>query len=231
MPNPRPRVSVCTPTRVLIYHEAPFCAMRACNLLDKEGYEHSYMRVPGGALLEHVRSIMAHDSMEWGADVLLWIDDDVTFDPYEAVKLVQGAIETESLVACVVALRCGTRVNVAFEDDTDIDFGPDGGLVKAKQVGCGFTAIHRKVFERVAEVRKPVVIVDKYRVPYYRTEFVDDTWPGEDFYFSHLAKTLGLQPYADTSVRAIHHGDYGFRLEDVLRGFASDEKRLTLRAG
>lgn len=217
------KVAICAPLRVHVHFEAAFCAMRACTALRDAGFEQCYFYVPGTALLEHVRSKIACDALDWGAEVLLWVDDDITFDPQEAVKLVRGALLTQSMVAGVCALRGASRVNVAFtEKNKKVRFFNGGGINKVDNAGCGMTAIHRSVFERLREEWEPVVIYDQVRTPYYRTRFWDGAWPGEDYSFSRLMTHCGLQPYADTSIHVTHHGSYGFRVEDVLKGFGAN---------
>lgn len=226
------RVAICAPLRIHIHYEAAFCAMRACTALRDAGFEQCYFYVPGTALLEHVRSKIAHDALEWGAEVILWVDDDITFDPPEAIKLVKGALATQSLVAGVCALRDGQRVNVSFtEPEKPVTFYQGGGIVKVDNAGCGMTAVHRSVYERLAQEWEPVIIWDKPRIPHYRTRFWDGAWPGEDYSFSRLMGQCGLQPYADTSVRATHHGDYGFRVEDTIKGFFPNVATLKVNTG
>ncbi len=225
------KVAICTPVRLHIYHEAPFCAMKAATLLSDSGFEQQYFYLPGSALLEHTRSIIAHDALEWGAEVLLWIDDDVTFNPSEALKLVRGALATRSLVAGVCALRSGDKVNVNFQDQIrGYRFYTGGEVVKVTHAGLGMTAIHRDVYDLLAQdMPQDIVIYDKIRTPYYRSQFWDKTWPGEDFSFSRLMQEYGLQSYADTNVRAVHHGDYGFRIEDVINPRVPDQETLEVK--
>lgn len=223
----RVRVAICTPVKVLIYHAAPICALRAATLLDRAGFEHSYFQVPGSALLEHTRSLIADDALAWGAEVLLWVDDDITFAPEEAVKLVKAALETQSLVAGVCALRGGDRINVDPKNkDEKLQFYRGGRIIEVNHAGLGMTAVHRSVYDRLKQEWEPVIIFDKARIPYYRTRFWDGAWPGEDFSFTRLMRECGLQSYADTSVRAIHHGDYGWRIEDVIQQRMADAETL-----
>lgn len=221
------KVAICTPVRIHVYHEAPICALRAMQHLKDAGFDATYLYLPGGALLEHFRSWIACEALNWGAEVLLWVDDDVTFDAPEAVKLVRGCLATEGLVAGVCALRGASRINVTPTDQAaQLRFYEGGGLIDVNHAGLGMTAVHRKVYERMAKEWEPVTFYDKPVVPYYRTRFWDGLWPGEDYSFTRLMLECGMQPKADTSIRAVHHGDYGFRLEDVVKGFAANSKTL-----
>lgn len=221
------KVAICTPCRTLVYHAAPFCALRAATLLKEAGFEQMYLQFPGGSLLEHGRSIIANDALGWGAEVILWVDDDITFAPEEAVKLVRACLETQSLVAGVCALRGGDRINVdPAEKGKGLKFYKGGSLIKVNSAGLGMTAVHRSVYERLRQEWDPVIIYDKTRIPYYRTRFWDGTWPGEDYSFTRLMSECGLQSYADTTIRAVHHGDYGWRLEDAIHQPMADAETL-----
>ena len=59
-------------------------------------------------------------------------------------------------------------------------------------------------------------------VPYFQPMVVDDNvsqgshwYLAEDFAFSERARQCGFKIYADTRIRLVHFGDYGFSWEDA----------------
>ena len=113
----------------------------------------------GDSLLGRARSREASHFLESDADVFLAVDDDIQFNPEDAIKLCIEANEKKDVVAatCVIKREEGPWIaSKPLEDGPPIIFSEESDPVEIKWAGAGMVAIHRSVFEdMIRGVRNP----------------------------------------------------------------------------
>lgn len=77
-----------------------------------------------------------------------------------------------------------------------------GGLQAVDWLAAGLMLVHRRVFERIMKLHPWTPPFPDAFYPF----FVSRDSKGEDVYFCDLARSVGIQPYLDTEVRAGHIG-------------------------
>lgn len=162
-----------------------------------------------------------------GADVALWIDSDVDFRDADALAICRQALDlgvvcgvypTRSRKQAIPASRLLRGVRYDFRDDPT----PREILWAAG----GFTAVHRRVYERLAEVDPdcqtvlhPADDVLRMRAFYLPMAAEDEDgrpiYLSEDWAFAERARRAGFPSYANLAVRLCHAGSYLYRLEDL----------------
>jgi hypothetical protein len=86
---PGKKVVICTPT-LTRPHPAYFEAVKAeVPLLDKAGWEHGITWMIGCAYISAARAIMLRRALDWGADVVVFIDHDMSWEPGSIVRLLE----------------------------------------------------------------------------------------------------------------------------------------------
>ncbi len=189
------------------------------------------------ALVERARSKAATHFLEkTDADILLTIDSDIDFEAKDAWKLCEQAMEL-NIVGAVYATRAPLNSHPATLMDVDsVDFADDPTPIPVRYLTAGFTAIHRRVFEKL--VKRP----DMQRChegepwgfhPFYHTILKDVEGFGrillsEDYAFCDRASEEGFQSYVNPAIRLQHFGDYPYRLEDMLWRVPADRRPLRL---
>jgi len=206
---------------------------RALRVLETRGYE--VRRLYGHASLDIARSTMASAALRDGFEVLVWIDSDMRFDPTDVERLEQhglpfvaaiGAKKGKRELACHVLP--GTR---------EIAFGPRGGLVELRYIGCAFVVTRRGLYERMrTELELPSCNEQfgEHLVPYFIPSVVADPrgpWYLEaDYAFCERARAVGVKILADTRVRVHHVGSYAYSWEDAGRDVERfDDYRVVIR--
>lgn len=197
----------------------------------------------GNTLLSSARNELANRFLNSKAEWSFWLDSDV-FIPFESDAFLAYSRTTKGkdfakhntlerllshnvpLVGGVYAGRFkGSPLTIQpdlaprNQRDETICFAlrnghPAGGLEPVDWVAAGLMLVHRRVFERIMKA-KP------WRAPFpdaFYPFFINSGPKGEDVYFCELARSVGIQPYLDTEVRAGHIGLGVWTCEDSQPG-------------
>lgn len=223
------KIALCTPSYTTPDYDHLLAASRFLGLARDGGHEVVVLRTHGCAIITHARSEIATDAFEMGCDVLLWIDNDIVFDPEEALGLCLECSEDRPIIGAACPVKTpGGRVCVVFLPNTGkVTFGTGGGIYQAESIGMGLTATHRSVFEKLSKFSQcfPVIGTRPGRTihPFFQCIFVpasDDPqklfWSGEDFGFCFLAREVGCTVWCDTRIATTHKGIYGYTLDDAV---------------
>lgn len=169
--------------------------------------------------IETARSLLACSALAHGADVAVFIDSDVLFDPDDVELLAESARETEGVVGGIYARRkMGAGLASSFSPDAkEATFFEGGGrYAAAGVVAMGFTAIHRSVFEKLDALPEYTEVnsLEGLMRPYFKRIVRDGYWHKEDASFCHVARDVGKSTHVDTRFRLKHLGDHPFGVED-----------------
>lgn len=169
--------------------------------------------------IDVARSLLSTIALDLGADVAVFIDHDMAFDPLDVEKLAEEARGTRGIVGGVYSQRkMGSGIVGSFSPDTsEAIFFEGGGLYEsAGALGMGFTAIHRDVFEKLDALEQfaRVQSQEGSMRPYFEKIKVDGYWLKEDASFCHAARLSGSPVHVDTRIRLKHQGEHWFGVED-----------------
>jgi len=204
-----------------------------CIDLVRHGLGIPVLEVRGGSQIDMIRSQLACAALDLGADVALFIDSDILFDPADIAVISNSARNVQGVVGAPYSeRRMGSGLVGCFEPSVDeVTFGEGGGLYRAPGVlGMGFTAIHRSVFERLDALPQYASCNSQGGIirPYFQRIIADGYWLYEDASFCHAARAAGAGTFTDTRIKVKHLGDHPFAVEDVCRR-TTDEKSIKLR--
>lgn len=179
----------------------------------------------GDALVERARGINAtYFLRETDADVHLSIDSDIVgFTVEDTMKLCEAAM-THDIVGASYIGRSREKPNcyTVQELGQPVTYAFDHTPVAVKWAATGFLAVHRRVFEKLAEsltllhARQPWAFYNFYAPSEYEDEELGEPiLLSEDYAFCQRAKEAGFGVYIDPAVRIGHMGTYTYRLEDM----------------
>jgi glycosyltransferase involved in cell wall biosynthesis len=173
--------------------------------------EIAWFRVVGSSILPDARAHCVAQALEWGADKVVFIDDDISWQP----------MDFRFLVAHPVTICCGAYlVRPTNLDDYAVKrklaiqvlekrASDENGLVEIDGGGFGFIRINRRVFEEV-DVGPLQFPGENSLNPYLRDWFAyrktdKDVRIGEDFSFCYAAREAGHPIWLDPAIRLGHH--------------------------
>lgn len=221
------KIAICTPCLSGEVNLAFSISLNA-TLARMQKTETAFFSVVGSSIIHLARCSLVAQAMEWGADKIVFIDDDISWRPQDFERLI---LAPEKLV-------CGAYqkkpFNVYATAEMAISALPgnlvpnDKGLCEIDGAATGFLRIDREVIEGM----KPFVqkihddsmsagqVAEFYEYFYCGKQIRDGRvyTHGEDFYFCAKAREAGFRTFVDPKIELGHH----------LRGFKFDAKLKTV---
>lgn len=164
--------------------------------------------------VDRSRSIQATKFLEESdADVLLFLDDDILYNLEEVPRIVEDAIEKQSIVCGPYSKKAeGGQMNCVPLHTEDIKLGPNGKLMEICWGATGFMAIPRNVLASMAVgVRKAKIEDDLAVYPFFLPMLYeaggDLIWLSEDYAFCARAREKGFKIWMDTRCQIGHIGN------------------------
>lgn len=193
--------------------------------LQRRGYH--VKNLIGNAYIDKARSIMATKALEDGYEEIVWIDQDMTFDPGAVDVLRSHGMPVVGGIYAIKSKEGGLAVHLLNGWKT-LNFGLNGGLIEIRWAATGFLYTKREVYEKIKEKFKLPTCGQEYSgefIPYFHPLIFNNdgiyNYLGEDFSFCERARQCGYKIYADTTIRLGHIGKYTYYWED----FAGDRPR------
>ena len=174
-------------------------------LLDEAGIDHAKVDRTGDSYISHARAFMLKQALEADADAVVFIDDDLSWEPSALLKIIQhpGDVvagdyrfkdEKEEYMGKVLADRDGRPV---IRDD---------GTLRAHAVPAGFLKVSRSAVERFRAAYPELVFgPDKEFVDLFNHGAHEGLWWGEDYAFSRRWIDLGGEIYLIPDLDITHH--------------------------
>ena len=193
----------------------------------------------GDALVDRQRAVVAtRFLLETKADVLVTIDSDILFEPDDVLTIAEQAV-THDIVAGLYMTRSAGRCIPTSHllPDTPISLDdPDPQPIK--WAASGFTAYHRRVFERLTETmpicheKQPEMRFFPFYTPFpYDDEENGVIYLSEDWALSERARAAGFGVYLNAAVRLSHLGVYPYGRDDLIRQDVPDGSMTVTRLG
>ena len=87
--NRKTRVILCCPTITKPYQCFLDSLEKAVPLLDEKGYDHSAAWSIGSPYISHARATMLRKAIDARADIIIFLDHDLSFDPKDLLTLIE----------------------------------------------------------------------------------------------------------------------------------------------
>lgn len=201
------RVVLATPTYTKP-HPAYLASMEAAApVLDAHGIDHQTVFEVGCPYISHARATMLRKALDAKADVVVFIDHDVAFEPDDLLKL----IRTEgNVVAGLYRYKKPEEeymgVLKTFADGRQMIRGGDGALF-AEKVPAGFLKITKEAVDRFMGAHPELVYGHRYNpsVDLFNHGAYEGVWFGEDMAFSRRWQAAGGEILVVPDLNLTHH--------------------------
>lgn len=225
MDNNKPRVVIGIAT----YSGLEIRTFVCYDALDKSQVQ-PLLAVSERVIIDRARNGIANEALKADADYLLFIDDDMTFEPDALNRLIE---RDKDIVAGMFFGRVEPSMHLTFEYRRDSITGQNqyekydidklleheekGECFECYATGTGFTLINTRVLKAMAE--------EDPEKPFFETRERGENKCSEDVFFCDRAQKLGFKVWCDTQVKVGHIGTkvWGF---DEFKPNAEKYKRM-----
>jgi hypothetical protein len=219
----RRSVFIATPIARQPVHQYTLALALTIARLQALGIRAEVQTVIGSSNLAKARNTLAAVFMASDFDDFLFIDDDISFNPKDVLRLLGSDKELIAGVYCKKTLDkiisdsnpekwiLGTLDGALIEDEM--------GAIEIEALGTGFMKISRAVFSRMKAAhpewkrRGHPTMPENERAEYYQYFRFDPDDPkehGEDVAFCHAWRALGGKVWADPAIKLVHVGEFEY---------------------
>ncbi len=192
------------------YIDSMLATAEACNA---KGYQHQLEIMEGCCYVQAARNELVRRFLDSGADVLFFLDDDISWPAAAVIDLLEMPDE---MVAGVYPMKIAPAQFPAmiYHDDRFRPIVRSDGCISAKGVPTGFLRIKRSSIAKLMAAY-PQQKYDEYREGEYLHSLYDlfpqgvhgGRWVGEDFAFCRLWTDIRGEIWIKPDIDFSHFGD------------------------
>lgn len=199
------KVVFCIPTITRPYDVCLNSLRASVPLIEAAGWEHGVVSEIGNPYISAARSYMLRKALDAGADVIVFIDHDLSWEPEDMLKL----IETEDdVVAGLYRFKEDTEHYMGVIDDIDgkIQVRKDG-CIKAARVPAGFLKITKGAVNKFMTAYPDLCYGPKFNlsIDLFNHGAHNGAWWGEDYSFSRNWINCGGEIWVVPNLDLDHH--------------------------
>ena len=203
------KVVFATPTRVKPC-PAFIAAMEASvPVLDAAGIEHSLVAETGCPYISHARATMTRKALDAGADCIVYLDDDMSWEPDALLKLL---LVKDDVVAGTYRYRKDEEeyMGAIFTDAKGYPVVRADGCMRADRVPAGFLKITRDGLRKFMRAWPELLYghADCYSVDLFNHGAHEGVWYGEDMSFSRRYRERCGDIWLVPDLTLTHHAHF-----------------------
>lgn len=210
------RVAICTPSYTgYPHHRHQRSLIATMKAASKIGVQIDHHFAPGCAVLPRVRNRLVSAALALGPDWIVFIDDDISWEPEDFFKLFRHGVDMVSAAPAKRHARWDERpaAVAGFADGSIQEAATAAGrLWKVNSLATGFLAIKSSVFERLAPVTVQYFsqgdLSDKTR-NWFWFDLIEVGGrmqdEGEDYNFCRKFREVGGTCWVDPDIRVGHY--------------------------
>jgi glycosyltransferase involved in cell wall biosynthesis len=209
------KVVFCTPTVTRPFAPYLKALEESVPLVKAAGWEDHVVFEVGNPYISAARATMTRKALDAGADVMVYIDHDLSWDPKDLVTL----LETEGdVVAGTYRMKyeledyMGTLAT--FDDGRPMCRKSDGAI-KAKTVPAGFLKVTKEAIDKYMTAYPDLCYGPKYSlsVDLFNHGAHNGLWWGEDYAFARRWNEIGGDIWLVPNLNINHH-----KADEVFKG-------------
>ena len=205
------KVVIATPTLTKPRPEYLASLEASVDELDKEGIEHQTVFEVGCPYISHARATMLRKALDAGADVIIFIDHDLSWEPKDLVNL----IKTEGEVVSGLYRFKKDEIEYMGVLECHFDGRPilrEDGCIRGEKIPAGFMKITREGVRKFMRSYPELVYgnPENPSVDLFNHGAHKGVWYGEDYSFSRRWKECGGEIWIIPNMNLGHHGDKSY---------------------
>jgi hypothetical protein len=201
------KVVFCTPTLTRPFPQYLDALEASIPSVIAAGWEEAAVFEVGMPYIACARATMLRKALDAKADVVVFIDHDLSWDPGDLVKL----LETEGeVVAGTYRYKCDSEERYMGTISTDDDHRPvtrEDGCIAAEMVPAGFMKMTKDAVDRFMRAHPELTYGPRYNAStdLFNHGVIDGVWLGEDVAFCKRWRKLGGEIWIVPNLNVDHH--------------------------
>jgi len=201
------KVVFCLPTVKRPYQQCLDSLEASLPLVKAAGWDEGMVNEVGNPYISAARATMLRKALDAKADVVVFIDHDLSWRPADMLKL----IETEGdVVAGTYRFKCD-EISYMGTIHSELDGTPkvrlSDGAIKARMVPAGFLKVTKEAVDTFMTKYPELCYGEKYRmsVDLFNHGAHEGLWWGEDYAFCRRWEAIGGDIWLVPDLQLDHH--------------------------
>lgn len=199
------KVVFCIPTVTRPYKVTLDSLSASVPCIEAAGYEHAVVSEIGNPYISAARSYMLRKAMDAGADIVVFIDHDLSWKPLDMLKLIQT--EGDVVAGTYRFKKDAEEYMGVIDDDDGIPKVRGDGCIKATRVPAGFLKVTKGAVNRFMTAYPDLCYGPKFNlsVDLFNHGAHKGAWWGEDYAFSRNWTDCGGEIWLVPDLNLDHH--------------------------
>jgi glycosyltransferase involved in cell wall biosynthesis len=201
------KVIFCIPTLTRPYQECLDSLKASVPIIEAAGWEHGMVTEVGCPYISAARATMLRKALDAKADVIVFIDHDISWSPEDMLKLIE---KKGDVIAGFYRFKYDDKIEYMGVLDDGKDFKPvvrKDGCIKATAAPAGFLKITKEAVDKFMEKYPHLCYGPKYNlsVDLFNHGAHEGKWWGEDYAFCRNWKDMGEELWMVPDLNLNHH--------------------------
>lgn len=200
------KIVFCIPTVTRPYQETLDSIEASVPLLDAAGYDHAMVNEIGNPYISAARATMLRKALDARADIIIFIDHDVSWHPADLVKLIEAEGD---VVAGTYRFKSDeiSYMGTIHSTPSGTPLVREDGCIKARMVPAGFLKVTKEAVDKFMTKFPHLCYGEKYRqsVDLFNHGAHEGLWWGEDYAFSRNWESIGGDIWLIPDLCLNHH--------------------------
>lgn len=182
-------------------------------LITAHGWIEAYVQEIGCPYISHARATMTRKALDADADVIVYLDYDLSWRPEDMLKL----LSTEGdVVAGIYRFKTDEEkyMGTILSDVNDRPVCRKDGAIIADKVPAGFLKVTKPAIQKFMRAYPELLYgdPDRYSIDLFNHGAYKGVWYGEDYSFSRRWREMGEEIWIVPDLNLNHHsGDKEYR--------------------
>lgn len=179
------KVAFCTPSLSGPFKQYIEAMEKSIPLIQRAGFEECYIQEVGCPYISNARATMLRKALNAKADIIVFLDYDLSWDPEDLLNLVQ----TEGdVVSGLYRFKKDEEEYMGVMKTTHDHYpieNPDG-TIKGEKIPAGFMKITKEAIDKFMRCYPELIYGVRYEpsIDLFNHGVIDGVWYGEDYAFS-----------------------------------------------
>lgn len=204
------KVIFCTPTIKKPYPQFVESIKASVPILDEAGIEHGIVSEVGNPYISQARNVMLRKALDAKADVIVFLDHDLSFDNDALLKLITAKGD---VVAGTYRFKTQEEkyMGTIYSGKDNRPIVREDGCISAEWVPAGFLKVTKEAVDKFMTNYPELCYGPKYNlcVDLFNHGAHKGVWYGEDYAFSRNWHDIGGSIWLVPDINITHHDSEG----------------------